>query len=253
MMATSRRMEPLLRGFGIKAKPPAQPGLAGAGASAPRFWNQGKARDQGGAARILSLCSAVLESRQSEHGHPRWRRQEPLLRGFGIKAKQSSLPPPTRTRASAPRFWNQGKADVADEREVVRASAPRFWNQGKAQGRSSCAFVVSLCSAVLESRQSFTGRGGGASREPLLRGFGIKAKQRPRTDPARRRASAPRFWNQGKAGRPRPRRRHPSLCSAVLESRQSRASSESSTSTEPLLRGFGIKAKQDLPEGASHD
>ena len=198
---TTRTGEPLLRGFGIKAKRQEDGGDLALGASAPRFWNQGKAPANSHRSTAMSLCSAVLESRQSCAPPSTRTSREPLLRGFGIKAKRWSKP----------------------RRGPLRASAPRFWNQGKAITTVSDAFDASLCSAVLESRQSSACVRPAAAREPLLRGFGIKAKpvgRRPSSivEPLLRgfgikakltstsapnpvRASAPRFWNQGKACR----------------------------------------------------
>ena len=81
----------------------------------------------------------------------------------------------------------------------ARASAPRFWNQGKAWAKLNRDLFKSLCSAVLESRQSMARVQFRGPTEPLLRGFGIKAKLQFATLKRQPRASAPRFWNQGKA------------------------------------------------------
>ena len=281
--------EPLLRGFGIKAKPPKRFIHQRRRASAPRFWNQGKAFPFSALLRKASLCSAVLESRQSVEILFEPGPSEPLLRGFGIKAKPAWRVPGGGARASAPRFWNQGKAAirrlacgrpslcsaVLESRQSVcvielgalwepllrgfgikakhrrpdpargrRASAPRFWNQGKAPTAADVAGGVSLCSAVLESRQSIKAASRRMRKEPLLRGFGIKAKRVNRCRKIRIGASAPRFWNQGKARQTSWCPRAESLCSAVLESRQSRGRRRCRTRPEPLLRGFGIKAKR---------
>ena len=208
--------------------------LAGVRASAPRFWNQGKAAAGWHYHRHLSLCSAVLESRQSGRCDKWSCGREPLLRGFGIKAKPAGAEPTT----------------------VVGASAPRFWNQGKAVSLGSSSRLRSLCSAVLESRQSKRSSRSSLEPEPLLRGFGIKAKPGRSTHQGGARASAPRFWNQGKATSRQHARQLRSLCSAVLESRQSRTAARSVSVKEPLLRGFGIKAKPtqeytELKKGAS--
>ena len=194
-----RASEPLLRGFGIKAKQRGKKADVRIGASAPRFWNQGKARSPPSIRQRPSLCSAVLESRQSSFHDAPTASREPLLRGFGIKAKQAALVSQICFGASAPRFWNQGKAWLVCNSAVRR----------------------SLCSAVLESRQSYYRHTMRRLGEPLLRGFGIKAKPPPATSAGGGRASAPRFWNQGKACPPRRRGASGSLCSAVLESRQS--------------------------------
>ena len=143
-----------LREFGIKAKPTPAATTDGAGCSAPRIWNQGKAATPSTARRRRMLRSANLESRQSVPGVGTVIAPDAPLREFGIKAKREGRPRSRRGGCSAPRIWNQGKA-----RRTASLPSRRM-----------------LRSANLESRQSQGQQVVGDVIDAPLREFGIKAK-----------------------------------------------------------------------------
>ena len=154
----SRCLDAPLREFGIKAKHGRFARDVRPGCSAPRIWNQGKARNAINAREARMLRSANLESRQSSGGAIVRRRHDAPLREFGIKAKPL----------------------IASRYACRRCSAPRIWNQGKARKRISKTQALMLRSANLESRQSSRGVRLVVILDAPLREFGIKAKHRNR-------------------------------------------------------------------------
>ena len=168
------------------------------------------------------LRSANLESRQSKVKAKAGQAVDAPLREFGIKAKLGFGSRPKRDRCSAPRIWNQGKADLREgdgQHEMLR-------------------------SANLESRQSAPEKVESAVPDAPLREFGIKAKPQARMTNSRNRCSAPRIWNQGKAASHGGFTTARMLRSANLESRQSAALISAASDRDAPLREFGIKAKQ---------
>ena len=151
------------------------------------------------------------------------------LREIGIKAKHGAAQTRARTRASAPRNWNQGKAFI-----VVGFLA-----------------YTSFRSAKLESRQSQNRPLFLRGDELPLREIGIKAKPSPRSPASSRRASAPRNWNQGKAATMPSILNVLSFRSAKLESRQSKLEGDWKDELELPLREIGIKAKLAPPAASS--
>ena len=111
--------------------------------------------------------------------------------------------------------------------------------------------IMMLRSANLESRQSSAvGVGDGIDDAPL-REFGIKAKHEDGRGDREARCSAPRIWNQGKAGVSFGERERRMLRSANLESRQSRGQVGCASMVDAPLREFGIKAKPRRMEGGA--
>ena len=100
------------------------------------------------------LRSANLESRQSGTVERKAAATDAPLREFGIKAKRDGRAESGRDGCSAPRIWNQGKAEEAD-------MTPR---------------ELMLRSANLESRQSSRSLNIRNDVDAPLREFGIKAK-----------------------------------------------------------------------------
>ena len=144
-----------LREFGIKAKLQRRGQHKSNGCSAPRIWNQGKARRTVGPLLVKMLRSANLESRQSLKQGDEVVGEDAPLREFGIKAKPSDRRQGPATGCSAPRIWNQGKA-----LRMVSQSRPAM-----------------LRSANLESRQSTELDDALSTGDAPLREFGIKAKR----------------------------------------------------------------------------
>mgnify|MGYP000874902027 CR=1 FL=1 len=211
-----------LREFGIKAKHAGRCWGVGRGCSAPRIWNQGKAKVCVGKSRRRMLRSANLESRQSGNQANQLAADDAPLREFGIKAKPSATECAGASRCSAPRIWNQGKATVEDKELRIGM----------------------LRSANLESRQSVGGSLDYANWDAPLREFGIKAKHWAVGAKIEVGCSAPRIWNQGKARASTSPKHGRMLRSANLESRQSAPSPGAFCAEDAPLREFGIKAKQ---------
>ena len=170
----------------------------------------------------MMLRSANLESRQSWDDTNNNSTADAPLREFGIKAKHPRNVGLSHRRCSAPRIWNQGKAS------------------GERRSRSSRM----LRSANLESRQSKRRATEPEFKDAPLREFGIKAKHVARTDARKQGCSAPRIWNQGKAGELGVHRLPGMLRSANLESRQSTGLGRAGEPGDAPLREFGIKAKR---------
>ena len=108
------------------------------------------------------------------------RAEDAPLREFGIKAKLADRDGERLADAPLREFGIKAKRGERSAREALRCSAPRIWNQGKAQSyiRDSAGWM--LRSANLESRQSSTSTGERFDPDAPLREFGIKAK---RTEP----------------------------------------------------------------------
>ncbi len=113
----SRRLWPspmprdaLRLGIGIKAKRACATGAVIHRCSAPRNWNQGKARFSRRPFSMRMLCASELESRQSKEAKAIRALVDALRLGIGIKAKLPSLNGGGVLGCSAPRNWNQGKA-----------------------------------------------------------------------------------------------------------------------------------------------
>ncbi len=189
--------------------------------SAPRNWNQGKAAISIAIDTDLSQRPPELESRQSRE-RPRpscsWESAPP---GIGIKAKP----------------WNLVAAHLA------RVSAPRNWNQGKARAEGGRAIRPSQRPPELESRQSKRCRCRFVCLESAPPGIGIKAKLERGNVGEPRGVSAPRNWNQGKAGLATVRPPTPSQRPPELESRQSGTTLGVRSRRESAPPGIRIKAK----------
>src|SRR5512133_2368030 len=170
------------------------------------------------------VCPSELESRQSNRRQFAPSNSDGLPLGIGIKAKRQVVAAEQRRRWSAPRNWNQGKADEA----------------------SSDRRVVMVCPSELESRQSRATHATTTHGDGLPLGIGIKAKHRCAAPHESSGWSAPRNWNQGKAV-PMLRRSRPwMVCPSELESRQSGSSTRPAGRKDGLPLGIGIKAKRVL-------
>ena len=216
-----RRYELPLREIGIKAKRARGRSDRARRASAPRNWNQGKAYLADGSWAETSFRSAKLESRQSTSQGDTTVTFELPLREIGIKAKPRGIGGVLHRGASAPRNWNQGKATATWWRIWKKSFRSAKLESRQSRTANVSAGVSSFRSAKLESRQSRTKLDLTASGELPLREIGIKAKLRTGNRDQPPRASAPRNWNQGKAGQWLICTVGRSFRSAKLESRQS--------------------------------
>ncbi len=123
-------------------------------------------------------------------------------------------------------------------------SAPRNWNQGKAEAGSVSVAQTSVRPSELESRQSKCPRYFTKADECPPLGIGIKAKRtEPKVTQAPR-VSAPRNWNQGKASKAMTIELIASVRPSELESRQSGQSPAAYAAPECPPLGIGIKAKR---------
>ena len=238
-----------LREFGIKAKLRRRLLLPRLRCSAPRIWNQGKAVRDGLRRRHQMLRSANLESRQSIS--LRAAPFDQMLRSANLESRQSGEQLHLTSAEDAPLREFGIKAKLASVKLLPRrrCSAPRIWNQGKAETTYATKEFAMLRSANLESRQSQVIDAQSAEIDAPLREFGIKAKPVDGARIQEGRCSAPRIWNQGKASTRTVRLFGSMLRSANLESRQSIGDRRAVRSVDAPLREFGIKAK---PRGELH-
>ena len=188
-----------LREFGIKAKLHPRAVAGHRRCSAPRIWNQGKATMTRLPPVASMLRSANLESRQSSGGGRNGSGSDAPLREFGIKAKRRSGRLEHRGDAPLREFGIKAKLKTSTADGSAGCSAPRIWNQGKAETSSRTSRTRMLRSANLESRQSAAWQAMHAAFDAPLREFGIKAKPGRIELRLSCGCSAPRIWNQGKA------------------------------------------------------
>ncbi len=146
--------------------------------SAPRNWSQGKASTCSPSSARPSVRPSELESRQSAMSSASERSIECPPLGIGIKAKPQKETEFLRNRVSAPRNWNQGKAEPCAHPPPSSSVRPSELESRQSSRMMRATQRRSVRPSELESRQSSLSHRELPIGECPPLGIGIKAKRR---------------------------------------------------------------------------